>query len=199
MYLSDETLIEQSKKGDVEAITQLVAKYETKVYTIAYRFFGNHADASDVAQEALIRVYKSINTFRGDSAFLTWLYRVVTNVCKDELRKRSKEKTVSIEELMENRKGAMMRKESSISKLPEEAVVQREWQQEIQELLNSLSIEHRTVIVMRDIQGFSYEEIANLLQCSLGTVKSRINRARHALKDKLMARQELLKGISCQF
>ncbi len=197
MSLTEEELVAQSREGDVEAFTQLVAKYETKVYTIAYRFFGNHADACDVAQEALIRVYKALPAFRGDSSFLTWVYRIVTNVCKDELRKRSREKTVSIEELMENRKGAMMRKESSISKLPEDTVIQKEWQQEVQELLNSLSEEHKTVIIMRDIQGFSYEEIASLLQCSLGTVKSRLNRARHALKEKLLARQELLTSYSC--
>ncbi|KNZ70384.1 ECF subfamily RNA polymerase sigma-24 subunit [Thermincola ferriacetica] len=197
MCLSDEVLIAQSKEGDVEAFTKLVAKYENKVYTIAYRFFGNHADASDIAQEAFIRVYKSLHSFRGNSAFLTWMYRVVTNVCKDELRKRAREKTVFIEELMDNKKGSAMRKEGSISKLPEDAVIRKEWQQEVQEILNSLSVEHRTVIIMRDIQGFSYEEIASMLQCSPGTVKSRLNRARHALKEKLLVRQELLDGISC--
>ncbi len=195
MEINDEMLIEQIKNGDLDAFEQLVARYETRVYTIAYRYMGNYSDASDLAQEAFIRVYRSIGTFRGDSSFLTWLYRVVTNVCKDELRRRAKEKTVSIDEMME--KGTVPGVLSG-PKPPEEAVLRKEWQEEVQQVLNSLSEEHRTVVVMRDVQGYTYEEIAFFLECSLGTVKSRLNRARGLLKDRLLSRKDLLIGRVCQ-
>lgn len=195
MNINDEILIEQIKSGNVEAFEQLVTRYEIKVYTIAYRYTGNYNDASDLAQEALIRVYRSIHGFRGDSSFLTWLYRVVTNVCKDELRRRAKEKNVSMDEMEESGKAAGVSPES---KTPEETVLHREWQEEVQQILNSLSEEHRTVVIMRDIQGYSYEEIAFFLECSLGTVKSRLNRARTILKDRLLAQNELLMGRTCQ-
>lgn len=191
---SDEELISRVKSGELDAFEMLVAKYETKIYTIAYRYTGNYSDASDLAQEAFIRAYKSINGFRGDSSFLTWLSRVVSNVCKDELRRRMKQKTVSMDEMME--KGQSPEFETGGSPL-EEVVLRKEWQEEVQSILNSMSEEHRTVVIMRDIQGYSYEEIAFSLKCSLGTVKSRLNRARNILKDKLLARSELMLGKSC--
>ncbi|MHB9096035.1 MAG: sigma-70 family RNA polymerase sigma factor, partial [Eubacteriales bacterium] len=159
------------------------------------RYVGNYADASDLAQEAFIRVYRSIGTFRGDSSLLTWLYRVVTNVCKDELRRRAKEKTVSIDEMIEKGKAPDA---FSGHKPPEEALLSREWQEEVQQVLNSLSEEHRAVVIMRDVQGYTYDEIALFLECSLGTVKSRLNRARGILKDRLLSRKELLIGRVCQ-
>ena len=192
---SDEALIEQIKNGDLNAFEQLIARYETRVYTIAYRYVGNHSDASDLAQEALIRVYRSIGAFRGDSAFLTWLYRVVTNVCKDELRRRARQNTISMDEMLERGQAPAVQ---TAEKPPEEAVLRKEWQEEVQVILNSLSEEHRTVVVMRDIQGYSYEEIAGFLECSLGTVKSRLNRARNLLKERLLSRKDLLLGRACQ-
>jgi len=192
--ISDEVLIEQAKKGDLDAFEQIVSRYETRVYTIAYRYAGNYSDASDLAQEALIRVYRNIHSFRGESSFTTWLYRVVTNVCKDELRRRSKDRAVSMDEMIE--KGKVPAAESSKRPL-EEIVLHKEWQEEVQQVLNSLSGEHRAIIVMRDIQGYSYEEIAFFLECSLGTVKSRLNRARNILKDRLLSRSELLMGRAC--
>lgn len=192
---SDELLIEQIKNGDLHAFERLVARYETRVYTIAYRYVGNYSDASDLSQEALIRVYRSIGSFRGDSTFLTWLYRVVTNVCKDELRRRARQKAVSMDEMIEHGRTPVA---EAVQRLPEEAVLRKEWQEEVQQVLNSLTEEHRMVVVMRDIQGYTYEEIAGFLQCSLGTVKSRLNRARNILKDRLLSRNDLLPGRFCQ-
>ncbi|HWI55306.1 MAG TPA: sigma-70 family RNA polymerase sigma factor [Desulfobacteria bacterium] len=187
----EDILVDLARRGDMEAFEQLVARYESRVFTIAYRFTGNYDDASDLAQEAFIRVYRSISSFRGESSLLTWLTRVVTNVCKDELRRRAKQKVVSIEEMTE--KGQVSEPESR-QKTLEEAVLKKEWQEEVQQILNSLTYEHRAVIIMRDVQGYSYEEIAGFLECSLGTVKSRINRARQILKNKLLTRNELLIG-----
>ncbi len=195
MNINDEVLIEQVKKGDLDAFELLCSKYETKVYTIAYRYTGNYNDASDLAQEALIRVYRSIHGFRGESSFLTWLYRVVTNVCKDELRRRSKEKTVSIDEMLEH--GRSPAGQDGQRPL-EDIVLRKEWQEEVQQALNSLTEEHRAVVILRDIQGYSYEEIAHFLECSLGTVKSRLNRARHILKERLLAGNALPADSACR-
>ncbi len=188
---SDSVLVDLARRGDIDAFEQLIARYESRVFTIAYRYTGNYADASDLAQEAFIRVYRSISSFRGDSSLLTWLTRVVTNVCKDELRRRAKQKIVSIEEMAE--KGQVSEAEPRQKPLEEE-VLAKEWQEEVQQILGSLTHEHRVVIVMRDVQGYSYEEIAGFLECSLGTVKSRLNRARQILKNKLLTRNELLIG-----
>ena len=195
MNVNDEILIEQINNGDLGAFDQLVARYETRVYTIAYRYSGNYNDANDLAQEAFIRVYRSIHSFRGESSFLTWLYRVVTNVCKDELRRRAKEKTVSFDEIVENGSSPVVEGKSQPL---EEAVLRNEWREEVQQILNSLTPEHRTIVIMRDIQGYSYEEIAYFLSCSLGTVKSRLSRARNVLKERLLARKDLLIGRTCQ-
>ncbi|MFZ5641905.1 MAG: RNA polymerase sigma factor [Bacillota bacterium] len=192
MSLSDEVLVEMCKQGDLAAFEQLVEKHQSRVYTIAYRYMGNYADASDLAQEAFIKIYRSLGSYRGEASFQSWMYRLVTNACMDELRRRGRAKTVSIEELMENKKGLTMSRVTTKSRLPEDAVIRRELQREVQNVLNTLSDEHRAIVVMRDIQGYSYEEIAELLQCSLGTVKSRLNRARHVLKEKLLARREML-------
>lgn len=194
MNVADEILIDEIKNGNLDAFEQLVARYETKVYTIAYRYMGNYNDANDLAQEALIKVYRSIHGFRGESSFLTWLYRVVTNVCKDELRRRAREKTVSMDEMIEH--GNSPSSGQGNSSL-DDFVLRREWQEEVQRVLNSLTEEHRTIVVMRDIQGYSYEEIAHFLECSLGTVKSRLNRARNVLKDRLLEHNELLSGKVC--
>lgn len=198
MSLSDEILVEMCKQGDLAAFEQLLEKHQSRVYTLAYRYMSNHADASDLAQEAFIKIYRSLNTYRGEASFQSWMYRLVTNVCMDELRRRGRAKTVSIEELMEGKKGLNMHRENAGSRLPEDVVIRNELQREVQNVLNSLSDEHRVIVVMRDIQGYSYEEIAELLKCSLGTVKSRLNRARHVLKEKLLARREMLvTGTGC--
>lgn len=189
MNISDDILLVQIKQGDLATFEQFATRYENKLYTIAYRYMGNYADASDLAQEAFIRIYRSINTFRGESSLLSWMARVVTNVCKDELRRRAKDNTISMDEMAEA--GCPQLADSGAKSL-EDIVLRREWQEEVQHILNSLSEEHRTVVVMRDIQGYSYEEIAFFLKCSMGTVKSRISRARHILKDRLLANNELL-------
>ena len=183
MFNSEQEIIDKSIKGDIDAFEELVKKYEKKVYTIAYRLIGNSADASDMAQEAFIKVYKALPKFRGDSSFKTWIIHIVTNVCKDELRKR-KMTTRSLDDdslSLEDRKAVA--KENSNLQGPEEHLMQKEDQQKIQQCLNTLSEEHKLILVLREIQGYSYEEIAGYLECTLGTVKSRLSRARLAFKD----------------
>lgn len=193
----DETkLIAKSQNGDVEAFGELVAIYQKQVYTVAYRFMGNHEDACDLAQEAFVRAFKAIGRFRGEASFKTWIYHIVANVCRDELRKRKKQTVVSIDSPIVTEEGYINREQEDWSLAPERIYESKELQETIQELLNQLIPEYRQVLVLREIQGFTYEEIAGILECSLGTVKSRINRARKALRNLIAANKELFESAS---
>ncbi len=181
----DELLVERAKRGDVAAFEQLISQYEKKVYNLAYRLTGSHEDASDVAQEAFIRVYNSLPEFRGDSSFATWLYRIVNNVGMDELRKRKRQRVTSLDDTVTVDDGEISRQLADGADGPEQALERVETQRAVQESINSLDEEYRMVVVMCDLQGYSYNEIAETLGINLGTVKSRLHRARQALKEKL--------------
>ncbi len=192
----DRLLIKSSKSGDIKSFEALVAAYERKAYNIALRIMGNEEDAKDMTQEALIRIYKSISSFKEQSAFSTWMYRIVTNVCLDEVRRRKNNKTVSVDGGFETEDGEIKLELKSDTETPEEMYQRKENKEIIIKAINELTEEYKSVIVLRDIQGFSYEEISEILSCSIGTVKSRINRARNLLKDKLRLRLELSKAYS---
>jgi RNA polymerase sigma-70 factor (ECF subfamily) len=181
----DELLVERAKRGDVQAFEQLISQYEKKVFNTAYRLTGNYEDAADVAQEAFLRAYSSIPEFRGDSSFATWLFRIVHNACLDELRKRKRQRASSLDETVAGEDGEMDRQlaVADASDGPEQALERVEVQRTVQESISALDEEYRIVVVMRDIQGYSYNEIAAALGINLGTVKSRLNRARNALKE----------------
>ncbi|WP_066634489.1 RNA polymerase sigma factor [Desulfolucanica intricata] len=190
MALSDDVLIEKSKQGDLDAFEQLVRRYENKIYNICYRFMGNHADASDLAQETFIRLYKALPKFRGESGFMTWLYRICGNVCRDELRRQQRRQKVFLDE---SSNGPVLSASiRSQDLLPEEMLERQELKLMIQSCMNSLSEDHRLILILREIQGLSYEELAEVLDCTLGTVKSRLSRARLALKEIISAEPELL-------
>ena len=189
MY-NEAELVARSRDGDINAFEELVCCCERKIYTLTYRLMGNHEDANDLAQEAFLRAYTAIKNFRGEASFLTWMCRIATNVCRDELRKKYRVSTESLDERITLEDGEVSKQFASGDPGPAEIYESKELQEKIQELINTLSPEFRLALVLRDIQGFSYEEIAQELECSLGTVKSRINRARNYLKDRLMAEKE---------
>jgi RNA polymerase sigma-70 factor (ECF subfamily) len=178
--LEEQTLIRLCQSGDLAAFETLLGNYEKLVYNLCYRYFGNHCDAADIGQEALVRIFKKIKEFNGEASFKTWLYRVVTNICRDELRRR-KNRPVSLEDIKEQGY------EPVTSFLgPEETVEQQELYQLIMEVLAQLSVEHRTVLILKDVEGLDYHEIAVVLGCNIGTVKSRINRARETFRKRLV-------------
>ncbi|MCG0240062.1 MAG: sigma-70 family RNA polymerase sigma factor [Firmicutes bacterium] len=187
-------LVERARQGDVDAFEALIIQYERKVYNLAYRLTGNPEDASDLAQEAFVRVYQSLGDFRGDSSFATWLYRIVANACRDELRRRQRQRTVSLEVTVENEDGEMVRQYADEGEGPDQTLERVELQRLVRETLATLDEDHRQILILRDFQDLSYQDIADLLNLSLGTVKSRINRARHALKVKLARELELLQS-----
>ncbi len=186
----EEELVRKSKNGDIDAFEELVCRYERRVYTVAYRMMGNHEDASDLAQEAFLRAFQGIEKFRGEASFLTWVCRIVTNVCRDELRKKHHVFIESYDERIDLDEGEVTKQYPTSDPGPAEVYEKKELQDYVQAAISTLSPEFRIALVMRDIQGFSYQEIAKELECSLGTVKSRINRARNYLKEKLISEQE---------
>lgn len=187
MNTTEAELIQQSCAGNMDAFEQLILQYERRVYTIAYKYMGNHEDASDMAQEAIIKAYQSIGSFRGDAAFGTWLGKITANQCLDELRKRKKQQTTSLEDTLELEEGSVKKEIESPAATPEEHAIRQETVSYMQMLIGELKEEYRAVVILRELEGYSYEEIADILSCSLGTVKSRISRARLYLKERILA------------
>lgn len=197
MYLSkgvkrlenEKNLIIQSKSGDIQSFETLIKGYQKMAYNVAYRIMGNEEDAKDMTQEALIKVYKNLKGFRMDSSFSTWMYRIVMNTCKDELRKK-KMKVISIDQPITTDDGQMHMEIEDKGLKPDEIVESRETQKEVHEALQAVSETNRVVVVLRDIKGFSYSEISEIIDVPVGTIKSRINRGRQELKNILMNKRK---------
>jgi RNA polymerase sigma-70 factor (ECF subfamily) len=182
-------LIQKSKSGDLNSFETLIKTYQKMAYNVAYRIMGNEEDAKDMTQEALIKVYRNIGNFRMDSSFSTWLYRIVMNTCKDELRKR-KVKVISIDQPIETGDGQMQMEIEDEGRKPDEILVSKETQNEVHEALQEVSEKNRIVVVLRDIKGFSYSEISDIIDVPVGTIKSRISRGRQELKNVLLNKRQ---------
>lgn len=195
MDSNEKYLLEKSKEGDIEAFEYLVEKYQKKVFNIALRMLGNHDDAGELTQEVFIKVYKSIKNFKEESMLSTWIYRIATNACLDEIRKRKTRKFVSLDDEIKLDSGMILRQVEDDSPTPDIIAEKNDMINVINKAIQMLSEEHRAVLVMRDIQGFSYEDIAKIIKRPEGTVKSRINRARYELKEILMKKGELLDTV----
>ncbi len=183
-------LVERSKGGDLTAFEDLVLMYQKRIYNLSFRMMGNEEDACDMTQEAFLKAFKSIGKFNSKSAFGTWVYRIAVNTCIDELRKRKKVKLYPIVH-NDNLKGDGSRLIVDTGDLPEERIERRETAEQVQRAINNLAKEHKAVIILRDIQGKTYSEVANILKLNIGTVKSRISRARQSLKEELISQGEL--------
>lgn len=175
--------IQSFQAGDQQAFEELIRPHEKKVYNIALKLVKNEHDAYDLAQEALLKVYKALENFEYKSNFSTWLYRITYNTCLDFLRKEKKNWQVSLDEEKED--GVKLEIEDK-SPTPEIAFEAKMTRQMISEAMDELDEVQRTVVVLRDVEGLSYDEIAALTDLNIGTVKSRINRGRTKLKALLM-------------
>lgn len=180
--LTDEQLVERAQEGDRCALGELIGRYEQRTYNLAYRLMGNHADACDAAQEALVRVCVRLHNFRGDSQFSTWLYRVVTNTCLDELRRRGRTRCTSLDEALPLDEGSVPRQAADDADGPVEYAERHEVQAAVQRAIMRLPYDYRVVVILRDLYDLSYQEIATALGTTLGTIKSRLHRARQALR-----------------
>ena len=187
--LTDQEMIALCRNGDREAFNALVLKYEKQVFNIAYGMLSDYEDASDAAQDVFIKVYRSIASFRGQSSFSTWLYRICSNVCNDMLRKRQRRGiSISLDNDEEDNPASHLPSEEPT---PAERLEESERSRAVREAINGLRKEYREIIVFSDMEQLSYEEIAKILRCPVGTVKSRLNRARNALRKKLSEKREL--------
>jgi RNA polymerase sigma-70 factor (ECF subfamily) len=176
-------LIEQSRKGNVDAFEELIRDYKKSAYNIALRVLRNKEDAEDISQEALIKVFKNIQFFNMQSTFKVWMYRIVVNTCLDFKRKKTVD-TFSIDEKIDLDNGdEVFRQIEDKTNDPDSLVDKNYDSQMVNEAVNNLEDEFKTIIILRDIQGFSYSEISEILSCNIGTVKSRLYRARKSLKE----------------
>lgn len=185
--IKESDLVKRCQEGSQEAFDELVLKYQKKVFNLAYRLLDNYDEANDIAQEVFVRVFHSIRGFRGECGIFTWLYRITVNLSKNRLKvlNREKKKLESLDDPVTTEEGEVKREVLDRRPLPSEVVAEEEKSALIQSALNSLADEFREVVILRDIESLSYEEIARILKINIGTVKSRLHRARLELKDKL--------------
>lgn len=183
--LSEKQLIQKAKMGDEKSFESLILGCQSKAYNIAIRYLKNEEDAMDALQESFIKIFRHLKSFKEDSRFDTWVYRIVVNTCNDILRKNSTRKTTDSIFRSEDDKETMIEIPDS-SGSPEEMFDKKEKSEFIVACMDKLSQDQREIIILRDIQGFSYDEISEILKCSVGTVKSRINRSRLKLREIMM-------------
>lgn len=177
--VSEKKIIEKVLGGDANAFEELVLKYEKTVYNLALRMVGDRDDASDMTQEAFIKAYGSLSSFRGDSKFSVWIYRIATNVCLDFLRSKSRKQQVSLTVSDDDEDAQLDIPDPSSD--PEQQLMQKISMQSVEEGLKTLPDKQRQILVMRELGGMSYAEIGAALSLEEGTVKSRIFRARKRL------------------
>lgn len=170
MDVDERELIARSCAGDLDAFDHLVRAHQDRIYNVAYRLTGNHEDASDAAQDAFVRAFQALPRFRRDAAFSTWLYRIATNAALDLVRRRP---AVPPVELPVDQPGPSD---------PEAEAHRREVHRRVHAAVGHLPAEYRAVVVLRDLQGLAYEEIARVLQIPIGTVRSRLSRGRETLR-----------------
>lgn len=181
------TLVEKSQKKDTEAFARLVEIYQDRVYALSYQLAGNHSDAQDLAQEVFIRAYTNLGGFRNNADFGTWLHRIAVNHWINSQHKQKRMVTVSLDDPFRTGEGEVNRELAATGADPLEAIAGDESRDLVRAALRGLCREYQAVLVLREVEGYSYEEIAAVLCCSAGTVKSRLNRARQSLRQRVTA------------
>ncbi|HEV8325274.1 MAG TPA: sigma-70 family RNA polymerase sigma factor [Myxococcota bacterium] len=190
---ADLELVHHARKGDDAAFKTLVERYQRRVYGIAYGMLHNADDAMDVTQEAFIKVHRYIGSFQGTSSFYTWLYRITVNLAIDLLRKGSKMSTVDFDDALDHASEAQEATgllPGQLGTSPTQELERHKISDEIQAALAKLSDNHRAVIVMRELEGLSYKDMARAMKCSKGTIMSRLHHARRKMQAMLRAKLE---------
>lgn len=187
-------MIAAAQRGDVPSFNQLARAYQSVVYHTAFRVLGDSEAASDAVQDAFVSAFKHIRSFRGGS-FKAWLLRIVTNSCYDQLRAKQRKPTASLDALLLDPDNPAPGLGEAKDESPQEHVERQELASTIQQGLASMPMEQRVTLVLSDIQGFAYEEIAEITGTNVGTVKSRLSRGRAHLRDFLLAQEELLPTV----
>jgi RNA polymerase sigma-70 factor (ECF subfamily) len=178
-------LVERARAGDEAAFGEIVTMYHQRVYSVAYRFVQNAEDAADLSQQAWIKAWSRLPDFQGRSAFFTWMYRIVSSTCLDHLRKVKRRAERELKDGLEPHREAGAEPAASVRSRPDRELEHGEIRERFQEALSGLSDEHRMAIVMREVDGASYEEIARAMGCRKGTVMSRLFYARQKLRESM--------------
>lgn len=180
----DQLLVERVQKGDKAAFDLLIRKYQHRIISLVSRYVSDHAEAQDIAQEAFIKAYRALGNFRGDSAFYTWLYRIAINTAKNWLVARNRRPPASDIDAMDAEQYDI---DSRLKErgTPENELLRAEIEKTVQDAIADLPDDLRTAIILREMEGMSYEDIATTMDCPIGTVRSRIFRAREAIDEKL--------------
>ncbi len=181
----DQQLVERAQRGDKHAFELLVSKYQRKLARLLSRFIRDSTEVEDVTQEAFIKAYRALPTFRGDSAFYTWLYRIGINTAKNYLVAMGRRAPTTTEIDSEEAEGYEDNDQLHDLNTPENQLASRQVAETVNQTLGELPEELRTAITLREIEGLSYEDIASIMNCPIGTVRSRIFRAREAIAEKL--------------
>lgn len=181
----DQLLVERAQRGDKQAFGLLVSKYQRKLARLLSRLIRDPAEVEDVAQEAFVKAYRALPSFRGDSAFYTWLYRIGINTAKNYLVSQGRRAPTTTEFDSEEAESFEDGDQLRDINTPERVLLSKQIGETVNSAMEALPEELRTAIMLREIEGLSYEEIANIMECPIGTVRSRIFRAREAIADKL--------------
>ena len=176
-------LIRQAKSGNLKAYEEIIGLYEKKVFSTIYYMVKNDNEVEDIAQEVFIKIYKNLGNFKEESSLYTWIYRITVNVCIDELKKRKK--VVYLDEKIDTKDGEVELQLPDDSKSPTDIAEDNNLKDKLEKCIKKLPESQRMMIILRDIKGFTYMEIAEIMKMNLGTVKSKINRARASLKELL--------------
>ena len=180
MQRDDDRIVDAALGGDMRAFELLMEKHESKMYAVALRMCANREDAQDCLQDAMLRIYKALPSFKGQSSFSTWAYRITMNTCLDELRRKKIRQAASLDQMLEVGWSPVDEENST-----ERHADNQELKRNLSKAIQTLPEEMRAAVVLRDVQGFSYDEIASMLSTNVGTVKSRISRGREKLREIL--------------
>lgn len=178
----DAALVSRVQQGDVAAFDQLILKYRERLFSIIYNLTSNREDAADLTQESFIKAFSSINRFKGKSSFFTWLYRIAVNATLSHLKKNRMRRFFSFENLAEEVSSSDIVELLAERTKSDKSTLIRELQEKLNEAMQKLSPKHRTVVVLFEIEGLSHQEIAEIMKCSVGTVRSRLHYAKQQLQ-----------------
>ena len=185
MVSDDNRLIAECREGNTAAFGELVQRYQDRLFNSVLRLTDNAEDARDVVQEAFLHAYQSLHSFKGDSLFFTWLYRIAVNSAISMKRKKR-----VVQRIQPGESGAIDPLDQSESNRPEHAIEMAEDERKVHEALAKLSVEHRAVLVMKDMEGMKYDEMAEILGVPVGTIRSRLHRARLEMRDLLLQEEK---------
>lgn len=193
--LRERQLIDRAKKGDAEAFNELMAAYSRTVFNIGLQMLHDRDDAGDMTQETMIKVYRALPRFRGDSAFSTWVYRIMVNTCRDFLRSASRRKETPFSDFCDEDEDQPLFETADDSGQPERLYIEGEDERYLRQLISELKPAYRLAVTLRELGGLSYQEIAAAQGVSVGTVKSRLSRARSALRERVLQDAEHFPGL----